>query len=177
MDGVKQPGKIQIMLARKNRSDLLPCIQIGYIQHTQTHAVQRVLHATEQLRLDALLRQPYSLLLKCFAHSRRISALAAEDRACAIRNERIIHIKIASEQPLLVQLCIQRRGISAQNTHRQITDQTAAQTAFSGRNRYVLKADHALRQRHLHFARHNQLMDFRAALAVMTLTDLGCVLR
>ena len=29
------------MLACKNRSDLLPCIQIGHIQHTQTHAVQR----------------------------------------------------------------------------------------------------------------------------------------
>ena len=58
-----------------------------------------------------------------------------------------------------------------------ITDQTAAQAAFACRNRLVLKADHALRQRHLHFARHNRLMDFRAALAVMTLTDLGCVLR
>ena len=90
------------MLAGKYRGSFLPGVGLGHIEHTQIHAVQRLLHAAEQRRVDPLDRQTGDFRLDRGTHRSRITALAAHQHRRPLREQRVIRIEIAADQTLFV---------------------------------------------------------------------------
>ena len=73
-----------------------------------------------------LVRQARDLLLDRGTDRLRIAALAAENGGRALRNDRIVGIKIPSDQAFLVKRGIQRGIVAAQDAHGQFAEQAAA---------------------------------------------------